>query len=272
MSPIRQPKPQCLFLRPCLCVQHPDKPLTEGCRAILLRQTPDQSRRCAAASRHSAAGVAKMGRKPTPQPLILADGSPLDDHDPPQLSAEGASQAAASPIEAKSPKSQRTSPFPISKFAVHRNRPSRTTGRSPTLQPQPPRPATSTGPPDEATRQLQQRQLQQYRAQARDDSDLLQPSSMSTLEPHSAGLPPQHMRQAMMDGNKSAKPSFFQFNKVPKTPIHPQAAQAQQHPESRGPPMSRGSDGGDKSGYKGKARKQECRRNIVRRRHPLVFV
>ncbi|KAL6811306.1 hypothetical protein GGI42DRAFT_214611 [Trichoderma sp. SZMC 28013] len=190
-----------------------------------------------------------MGRKPTPQPLILADGSPLDD--PPQLSAEGASQAAAaSPIEAKSPKSQRTSPFPISKFAVHRNRPPRT-GRSPILQPQPqpPRPATSTGPPDEATRQQQQRQLQQYRAQARDDSDLLQPS-MSTLEPHSAGLPPQNMRQAMMDGNRPTKPSFFQFNKVPKAANQPQAAQAQQHPESRGPPMSRGSDGGERSGYK----------------------
>ncbi|KAL7909236.1 hypothetical protein GGI35DRAFT_375292 [Trichoderma velutinum] len=187
-----------------------------------------------------------MGRKPTPQPLILADGSPLDD--PPQLSAEGTSQAAASPIESKSPKSQRTSPFPISKFAVHRNRPPRT-GRSPTLQPQPPRPATSTGPPDEATRQQQQRQLQQYRAQARDDSELLHPS-MSTLDPPSAGLPPQSMRQAMMDGNKPTKPSFFQFNKAPKAANQPQPAQAQQHPESRSQPMSRGSDGGEKSGHK----------------------
>lgn len=259
----------------CVCVLRP-------CLRPTPRQTPDRGLQSnppapepkpplRAAYRHSAAGVAKMGRKPTPQPLILADGSPLDD--PPQLSAEGASQAAAaSPIEAKSPKSQRTSPFPISKFAVHRNRPPRT-GRSPILQPQPqpPRPATSTGPPDEATRQQQQRQLQQYRAQARDDSDLLQPS-MSTLEPHSAGLPPQNMRQAMMDGNRPTKPSFFQFNKVPKAANQPQAAQAQQHPESRGPPMSRGSDGGERSGYKGKATKQESRRNIERRRHPLVLV
>ncbi|KAL7936269.1 hypothetical protein V8C35DRAFT_253210 [Trichoderma chlorosporum] len=188
-----------------------------------------------------------MGRKPTPQPLILADGSPLDD---PQLSAEATSQAAASPVEAKSPKSQRTSPFPISKFAVHRNRQPRTTGRSPALQPQPPRPATSTGPPDEAARQQQQLQLQQYRAQARDDSDLLQPS-MSTLDPSSAGLSHHGLRQVMTDGNKPTKPSFFQFNKAPKAANQPPAAaQAQQHPESRSKPMSRGSEGGEKSSHK----------------------
>ncbi|KAM0256687.1 hypothetical protein ACHAQJ_004841 [Trichoderma viride] len=193
-----------------------------------------------------------MGRKPTPQPLILADTSALD-ADPPQLSAEAASQVAASPVDSKSPRSQRTSPFPISKFAVHRSRPPRT-GRSPTLQPQPPRPATSTGPPDEASRNYQQQQLlQQCRAQAaRDDSELLQPSpsTTSTLDPPSAGLPPQGLRQAMTGGTKPTKPSFFQFNKTPKAANHPQNAQAQQHPESRGQLMSRGSEGGERSGHK----------------------
>ncbi|KAL6868475.1 hypothetical protein J3F83DRAFT_696775 [Trichoderma novae-zelandiae] len=182
-----------------------------------------------------------MGRKPTLQPLIVADSSALDD---PQPLAESASQAAASPVDSnpssKSPRSQRTSPFPISKFAVHRNRPPRT-GTSPTLHPQPPRPATSTGPSDEASRQHQHQQLQMCRAQARDDSELLQPSR-STLDSPSAGMPAQGLRQVMPDGTKPAKSSFFQFNKAPKTPGIPHASQSQQHLEARNQPISRGED------------------------------
>ncbi|KAK6452496.1 hypothetical protein FP744_10008747 [Trichoderma asperellum] len=193
-----------------------------------------------------------MGRKPTPQPLILADASALD-ADPPQPSAEAASQVAASPVDSKSPRSQRISPFPISKFAVHRNRPPRT-GRSPTLQPQPPRPATSTGPSDEASRSYQQQQLLQLcRAQnARDDSDLLQPSpsTASTPDPPSAGLPPQELRQAMTGGHKQAKPSFFQFNKAPKTPSQPHHAHTHQHTESQSQPMPKTSEGGERAGHK----------------------
>ncbi|KAM0519952.1 hypothetical protein ACHAPE_003224 [Trichoderma viride] len=201
-----------------------------------------------------------MGRKPTPQPLILADASALD-ADPPQPSAEAASQAAASPVDSKSPRSQRISPFPISKFSVHRNRPPRT-GRSPTLQPQPPRPATSTGPPDEASRNYQQQQLLQLcRAQnARDDSDLLQPSpsTASTPDPPSAGLPPQELRQAMTGGAKHSKPSFFQFNKAPKTPSQPHHAHAHahahahthQHTESQSLPLPKATEGGERLGHK----------------------
>ncbi|KAL7792899.1 hypothetical protein V8C37DRAFT_409816 [Trichoderma ceciliae] len=206
-----------------------------------------------------------MGRKPTPQPLILADTSALDT-DPPQLSAEPASLVAASPVDSKSPRSQRTSPFPISKFAVHRNRPPRT-GRSPTLQPQPPRPATSTGPPDEASRSQQQQQLLQLcRAQAaRDDSELLQPSPAisSTLGPLSAGLPPQGLRQAVTDGTKPTKPSFFQFNKVPKAANQSQNAQAQQHPESRSQLTSRGSEGGERSGHKDPSNTEDAQQKFL---------
>ncbi|PTB65374.1 hypothetical protein BBK36DRAFT_1122644 [Trichoderma citrinoviride] len=186
-----------------------------------------------------------MGRttKPTLQPLILADSSALDD---PQASAESASQAASSPVEsnpnAKSPRSQRSSPFPISKFAVHRNRPART-GTSPTLQPQPPRPATSTGPTDEASRQQQHQQLQMRRAQARDDSELLQPSR-STLDPPSAGMPAHGLRHVVPDGAKSSKSSFFQFNKPPKTPGIPHN---QQHLEARNQPTSRADDKGEQN-------------------------
>ncbi|OTA06818.1 hypothetical protein A9Z42_0076030 [Trichoderma parareesei] len=183
-----------------------------------------------------------MGPKPTLQPLILADSSALDDPQP--SAAESASQAAASPVESypnsKSPRSQRTSPFPISKFAVHRNRPNRI-GTSPTLQPQPPRPATSTGPPDEASRQQQHQQLHMCRAQARDDSELPQ-SSRSNLDPSSAGMPTPGLRQAMTDGTKPTKSSFFQFNKVPKTPGIPHAAQNQQYLEARHQPTTRGDD------------------------------
>ncbi|TFB05827.1 putative Rho-type GTPase-activating protein 2, partial [Trichoderma ghanense] len=194
-------------------------------------------------------GLAKMGRKPTLQPLILADSSALDDPQP--SAAESASQAAASPVDSnansKSPRSQRTSPFPISKFAVHRNRPTRI-GTSPTLQPQPPRPATSTGPSDEASRQHQHQhqQLQMCRTQARDDSELLHPSR-SNLDPSSAGMPTQGLRQAMTDGTKPTKSSFFQFNKAPKTPGIPHAAQNQQHPAARNQPTSRGDDKVEKS-------------------------
>lgn len=199
-------------------------------------------------------GLAKMGPKPTLQPLILADSSALDDPQP--SAAESASQAAASPVESnpnsRSPKlQQRMSPFPISKFAVHRNRPNRT-GTSPTLQPQPPRPATSTGPTDEASRQQQHQQLQMCRAQARDDSELPRPSR-SNLDPSSAAMPIQGLRQAMTDGTtKPTKSSFFQFNKTPKTPGISHAAQYQQHLEARNQPTSRGDDKADK-GQRGKA-------------------
>jgi hypothetical protein len=193
-----------------------------------------------------------MGPKPTLQPLILADSSALDDPQP--SAAESASQAAASPVESypnsKSPRSQRTSPFPISKFAVHRNRPNRI-GTSPTLQPQPPRPATSTGPPDEASRHQQHQQLHMCRAQARDDSELPQ-SSRSNLDPSSAAMPTPGLRQAMTDGTKPTKSSFFQFNKVPKTPGIPHAAQNQQHLEARHQPTSRGDDKSER-GHRGKA-------------------
>ncbi|KAL7818988.1 hypothetical protein V8C26DRAFT_419871 [Trichoderma gracile] len=188
-----------------------------------------------------------MGPKPTLQPLILADSSALDD---PQPSAvESVSQAAASPVESnpssKSPRSQRASPFPISKFAVHRNRQPRI-GTSPTLQPHPPRPATSTGPPDEASRQQQHhQQLQMRRAQARDDSELPQPSR-SNLDPSSAAMPIPGLRQAMTDGTKPTKSSFFQFNKAPKTPGIPHATQNQQHLEARNQSVSRGDDRVDK--------------------------
>ncbi|RFU71963.1 rho gtpase activator [Trichoderma arundinaceum] len=205
-----------------------------------------------------------MGRKPTPQPLILADASALD-ADPPQLSAETASQAAVSPVDSKSPRSQRTSPFPISKFAVHRNRPPRT-GRSPTLQPQPPRPATSTGPPDDASRNRQQQQLQLCQVQAaRDDSELLRPShsTSSTLNPPSAGLAPQGLRQAMPDGTKPTKPSFFQFNKAPKAANQPPNAQAQQHPESRSQLTSRGSEGGERSGHKDPVNNEDAQQRSI---------
>ncbi|KAL7927654.1 hypothetical protein ACQKWADRAFT_9704 [Trichoderma austrokoningii] len=193
-----------------------------------------------------------MGRKPTPQPLILADASALD-ADPPQRSAEAASQAAAaSPVDSKSPRSQRISPFPISKFAVHRNR----TGRSPAaLQPQPPRPATSTGPPDEASRSYHQQQLLQLcRAQnARDDSDLLQPSpsTASTPDPHPPSAA-QDLRQAMTGGStkqQHSKPSFFQFNKAPKTPSQPHHAHAHQHTESQSLSLPKATEGGERPGH-----------------------
>ncbi|KAH6606554.1 hypothetical protein Trco_005707 [Trichoderma cornu-damae] len=207
-----------------------------------------------------------MGRKPTPQPLMLADDS-APDADPSQPSAEAASHVAASPVDSKSPRSQRTSPFPISKFAVHRNRPPRT-GRSPTSQLQPPRPATSTGPPDEASRSHQQQQQQQqlYRAQAaRDDSELLRPSqsTSSALDPPSAGLPTQGLRQAMTDGTKPTKPSFFQFNKAPKAANQPQNAQAQQHLESRSQLMLRGSEGGERSGHKDPINSEDAQQKSI---------
>lgn len=164
-----------------------------------------------------------MGRKPTPQPLMLADSHALGREDNPPPSAETASLAALSLSESRSPRSQRSSPFTTSRF-IAPNRPAQS-ARSAGLQVA----ANDSNP------------QHHYPQPAGDDTTPAShayPPISSAFDLPSAELSPQGLRHVSTDGSKPVKAGFFQFNKGSRA-----ASQTHQYSESRGQIPTRGSEG-----------------------------
>ncbi|OAQ84354.1 rho GTPase activator [Purpureocillium lilacinum] len=136
-----------------------------------------------------------MGRKPTPQPLMLADSNALE-----HIASSGpaSTEAAAqglSPAESKSSSSHRSSPL-TSRFAPKR--------------PQTGKPAL---PPGDGSNHHQQPHHQRSQS-ARDERP---PVSAAALPASHAPVPQTVTRSTATDGKKSIKSGFFHFAKSSKS-------------------------------------------------------
>ncbi|EWG48198.1 hypothetical protein FVEG_08060 [Fusarium verticillioides 7600] len=223
-----------------------------------------------------------MGRKAAPQPLELSSQSS------PQAQTQAHAQfesgavlrsrddspttetvsPGVSPVESKSPRSPRSSPF-HSRFSPLRNqggkhrKVSHTTSAladatvegkpsssTPPPQPSAPvpipvqRPSTATTSTEWSREESVSRQPLR---QTREDPSTY-PSISSTLEEHQPDLPATTAVQPASDNiKKGAKNGFFHFNKQPKSSNQPQPhAHHRKQTETRAQVLSRGSDGSNR--------------------------
>ncbi|POR32631.1 Putative Rho-type GTPase-activating protein 2 [Tolypocladium paradoxum] len=177
-----------------------------------------------------------MGRKPTPQPLMLAESNTLGraaDSEP--MSAETAAQSqGVSPAESnRSPISQRSSPL-TSRFAPKRPQ----AGRSPL-------PPADDSNQQQAQAQAQAQQHHHHRPQpSRDDAaGPTHPPSSSASEQSQSPAAQQAIRHPATDGKRPTKGGFFHFNKSSKGSNQLLIPPAQPHPDSREQVASTAGDG-----------------------------
>lgn len=172
-----------------------------------------------------------MGRKSTPQPLMLADPrdpNPLaaaDRNNDSSLSVGEASAPGLSPADSRSPNSQRPSPF-STRFAPSNNK----------------RPQTARAALQPTANDHDQHRLPQH-ARETSTTPTYPPIPSASNSPSTLGPPSQGLRHAQTEGNRSRRPSksgFFSFTKSQKPSTNQLYTQSHSNAASRDQIMSRG--------------------------------